>query len=492
MVFKIDETSEAPNVSNTSAKPTEPTIRVSARPNKGQRTTGPHAAHLAKRTDDDEPDSYEAAITHPTHGKQWEQATKEEYDSIVKSGTWELVPRPADRDTVSCKWVFKAKKNEEGTIVRFKARLVARGFTQVYGVDYMDTFAPVAKMASLRILLAIAAFEDLEIHQMDVVTAFLAGKLDVEVYMEQPEGYKQRGNKDLVCKLLNSLYGVKQSARVWNQRLRKYLKRIGFKQLESDHCVYINSTGVIIAIWVDDLIIFSKDPTAMNTIKQQLRDEFEMKDQGELRYFLGILVHRDRARRIIRIDQKGYIEMILKRFNMENSNPVSTPMATGTKLLKATTEDEIIPAKGYQSLVGSQMYAMLCTRPDLGFAIPQRSQFGANPTSTHEAVAKRIMRYLNGTMDLGITYDGSTESTNKSTDNSESERSELVLEGYSDADFPAGEDRKSFSGCVHARKRHCLVEFKETTHGRPFNYGSGVHRPRTSGKRVNLDPTASR
>jgi hypothetical protein len=143
----------------------------------------PHVANFAK-TVDDEPDSYEAAITHPTHGKQWEPALQEEYDSIIKSGTWELVPRPTNRDTVSWKWVFKAKKNEEGTIIRFKARLVVRGFTQVYGVDYMDTFAPVAKMASLWILLAIAAFEDLEIHQMDVITAFLAGKLDVEVYME--------------------------------------------------------------------------------------------------------------------------------------------------------------------------------------------------------------------------------------------------------------------------------------------------------------------
>jgi len=234
---------------------------------------------------------------------------------------------------------------------------------------------------------------------------------------------------------------LKQSSRIWNRRLHNYLKKIGFKQLESDHCVYINYTsGIILAIWVDDLIIFSKDMATMDEIKRQMRQEFEMKDQGELRYFLGILVERDRARRTIRIDQKGYIDMILKRFNMENSNPVSTPIATGTKLIKATADDEIIETKGYQSLVGSQMYAMLCTRADLAFAISQISQFGAAPTSTHESVAKRVMRYLNGTSDLGITFDGKVGGN--------AEGANLVLEGYSDADFAAGEDRKSISGYV--------------------------------------------
>jgi hypothetical protein len=200
-----------------------------------------------------------------------------------------------------------------------KSRLVARGFTQVYGVDYLDTFAPVAKLATIRALFAISAVEDLEMDQMDVVAAFLASELDEYMYMEQPEGFERYGKDGelLVCLVRKSLYGFKQSARLWNRKLREFLKRIGFYQLHSDHCVYINKdTGVILAMWVDDLIIFGKSRVQVDKMKDQLRSEFEMKDLGPLRYFVGILVQRDRERRTLRIDQSGYIDMILQRFDM--------------------------------------------------------------------------------------------------------------------------------------------------------------------------------
>jgi Reverse transcriptase (RNA-dependent DNA polymerase) len=152
----------------------------------------------------------------------------------------------------------------------------------------------------------------------------------------------------LVCLVRKSLYGFKQSARLWNRKLRRFLKKIGFYQLHSDHCVYINKdTGVILAMWVDDLIIFGKDRMEVDKMKDQMRSEFEMKDLGPLRYFVGILVQRDRERRTLRIDQSGYIDMILQRFDMENSTPVATPIATGTKLVKATDNDEVIDAKPY-------------------------------------------------------------------------------------------------------------------------------------------------
>jgi len=419
---------------------TPPPSRVSERRGKGQHTPryGETVAKMAQTSnpdDEEEPTTFREATTHPTRAKEWEKAIMDEYNSIMRNNTWRLVPRPANRQVVSCKWVFKHKKDQFGRITRLKARLVARGFSQIYGVDYLDTYAPVAKLASIRILFAIAASLDLEIHQMDVVTAFLANALHEEIYMEQPEGFIDDGQDlDMVCELGKSLYGLKQSARLWNQKLDRYLRKIGYTQTNTDHCVYVNKdTGVIVAMWVDDLIIFGKDSVGVDLLKLQLRMKFEMKDMGELRYFLGIQVHRDRKKKLLQILQRGYVSMILERFGMQNSTPVSTPMATGTKLTKTTEDSDTADQKQYQSNVGSQMYAMLCTRPDLAFTISQISQFSSNPSTIHESAAKRALRYLNGTRNFGITFDGNRG---------------LVLEGYSDADWGAGEDRKSISGYV--------------------------------------------
>jgi hypothetical protein len=187
---------------------------------------------------------------------------------------------------------------------------------------------------------------------------------------------------------------------------------------------------VIIAIWVDDLIIFGKGMDGINKLKVKLNEELEMKDLGELHYFLGIQVHRNRKERQLSINQTGYINSILERFEMTNSKPMSTPIAIGTKLKKATTNDYLVDQKRYQSIVGSEMYPMLCTRPDIAYAISQVSQFNSVPTTEHEIVAKRILRYFNGTKDLGIRFDGA---------------SGLRLEAYSDSDWGASEDRRSIS-----------------------------------------------
>lgn len=415
--------------------PPPPPQRVSQRAGKGQHTPrfGDATAKLATANPDEEeePTSYQEAINHPTRAKQWEEAFMEEYFSLMRNNTWVLVHRPANRQIVTCRWVLKHKRDQFARITRLKARLVARGFSQIYGIDYLDTYAPVAKLASIRILFAIAAAFDLELHQMDVVTAFLANKLDEEIYMEQPEGFTN--GEDMVCKLGRSIYGLKQSARLWNRKLDRYLKKIGFRQSHSDHCVYINNeTNVIIAIWVDDLILFGKNMDGINELKRLLKGEFEMKDMGELQYFLGIQVHRNRKIRQLQIHQHGYVNMILKRFGMEDSSPAPTPTATGTKLVKLTGESTV-DQKQYQSNIGSQMYGMLCTRPDLAYTISQISQFSTNPSTIHESAAKRSLRYMNGTRNFGVTYDGTQG---------------LVLEGYSDADWGAGEDRKSISGYV--------------------------------------------
>src|SRR5271154_501924 len=248
--------------STTMDEPQEPapggsTQRTSARPNKGTTTSKKFAhedfdkkpgrvrmAKIARNVDpndEDEPATVKEAINHPERGKQWEKAIQNEVNSHLKNHTWDIVPCPRNRQVVSNKFAFKHKKNEVARIVRLKARLVARGFSQIYGIDYLDTYAPVVKLASIRILLAIAAIFGLEIHQMDVVTAFLAGELEEEIYMEQPEGF-EIGTKedDLFCRLRKSIYGLKQAPRIWNQKIRRFLKSMGFDQTTSDPCVYVN------------------------------------------------------------------------------------------------------------------------------------------------------------------------------------------------------------------------------------------------------------
>ncbi|TMC14556.1 MAG: DDE-type integrase/transposase/recombinase, partial [Chloroflexi bacterium] len=387
-----------------------------------------------------EPRTFTEAINHPIYGRQWYDAIKSEIQSLLKNKTWILTELPKGRQAISNKWTFKAKLDELGNIIRFKARLVARGFSQVFGVDYLDTFAPVAKLAAIRILLAIATVEDLEVHQMDVVTAFLIPDLKEEIYMQLPEGLLKMledelnlempsGDGEIVCKLEKGLYGLKQAARLWNLRLQKYLLSLGFKQSVCDPCIYINNkTGIIIAIWVDDLIVLGKDLDSINKIKAELRNEFEMKDLGELKYFLGMQVTRDRVQRRLHLSQEGYTREILNRFGMQDSKPVSTPIATGTALQKSISTDCLVDQKDYQRMVGSQMYSMLCTRPDTAYAVSQISQHNATPNTTHSSTAKRAFRYLNATSSMGITYSGSEG---------------LKLKAYSDADFAASEGRKS-------------------------------------------------
>jgi hypothetical protein len=383
-----------------------------------------------------EPRTYLEAINHPLYGKEWELAIKEEYDSLMRNSAWELVEAPPGRNIVTCKWVFKAKRDAEGRVVRFKARLVARGFTQAYGIDYLETYAPVAKLTTYRVIFALAALEQWEIHGMDVITAFLLGKLDEEIYMAQPEGFERRGMKGkMVCRLLRSLYGLKQASRVWNIQLHEFLIKIGFKRSNADTCLYVNSDlGIIIAIWVDDILIAGKNSQNIAKVKKQLAGEFSMKDLGQLKHFLGMRVTRTADG--ISIDQSTYVKDILSRFGMEDSKAVSTPMPTGTKLIKSdvnSARNEIQPL--YQSIVGSLMYAMLCTRPDIAYTVQQLSQFASDPSDVHLQAAKRILRYLQGSQNTHLMYKRDNGTTS-------------IIQGYSDADFAAGEDRKSISGYI--------------------------------------------
>jgi hypothetical protein len=213
--------------------------------------------------------------------EKWHRAMQEEYDSIMKNGTWTLVELPNGRKPVSCKWIFKVKYSSTGEVDRYKARLVARGFTQKHGIDYTETFAPVAKFTSIRCLMAIAAKDDMEIHQMDVKTAYLNGDLNEEIYMVQPEGFEQVGGETLVCKLNKSLYGLKQAGRMWYFKIDETFKELGFKRSDADHSIYVRITGdtkVYIALYVDDLIVVCNDLEVLEDLKKGLSKRYDMNE----------------------------------------------------------------------------------------------------------------------------------------------------------------------------------------------------------------------
>ncbi|KXJ71076.1 hypothetical protein RP20_CCG021563 [Aedes albopictus] len=235
---------------------------------------------------------------------EWQIAVQDEMDSLTRNGTWTLTQLPAGRKPISCKWVFKVKPGAKGEPNRLKARLVARGFTQRYGYDYTETYAPVARLNTLRAVLAVANQQQLLVHQMDVRTAFLNGKLDEEIFMVQPEGFQQ--GRDLVCRLNRSIYGLKQASRAWNKRFHQFVTSIGFRRSDNDPCLYIRSVGqekVFLVLYVDDMLIIGPNLKVIQIVKKLLSKEFEMVDLGAVSSFLGMHIERDISGRIMRIDQ---------------------------------------------------------------------------------------------------------------------------------------------------------------------------------------------
>ena len=265
--------------------------------------------------------------------------------------------------------MFKLKHAADGTVERFKARLVAKGYAQKCGIDYDETFSPVVRFCSIRLLLAFAVQNDLLIHQMDVETAFLNGKLDEEIYMQQPEGYVKPGEEHLVCKLEKSLYGLKQSSRCWNKAFRECVK-IGFTQASADPCVFIRKedTLTIIAVHVDDLMILAKNISEMESLKGSLKLQFKMEDMGQLHYYVGVCIVQDKENKQVFLHQGQYIEKMLKTFGQTEAKPVSTPADLNVKLQKEDGDSRPVDAISYQSIVGSLLYAAIATRPDIAQA----------------------------------------------------------------------------------------------------------------------------
>jgi Reverse transcriptase (RNA-dependent DNA polymerase) len=258
---------------------------------------------------------------------EWREVFKYEIDALAKNGTWMLVELPAGWKAMKSKWVFKHKADGH-----FRARLVAKGFTQIFGIDYDETFSPVARFESLRLLLALAALEDWEIHQMDMKSTFLNGLLDKEIYMEQPQGFKDPNHPDKVCLLKRAIYELKQASRAWNLQFHGVLVDLGFTHTHSDAGVYHRQDDggtIIIILYVDDITIIGDNLKSVTKLKSTLSSRYEMTDLGELESYLGVHIKQDRSAKRLKIDQTRYVLEIVNRFRLSDTSPAHTPLPSG-------------------------------------------------------------------------------------------------------------------------------------------------------------------
>ena len=417
----------------------EPSVQVNDIPRRSTRISRPpdrYGDYVYVADEISEPKSAFEALSGP-ESDMWKNSMQREYDSILSMDVWDLVSPPVNRKIVPCKWVFKKKTDSDGNVIQYKSRLVAQGFSQVPGLDYAETFSPVARFESVRTLTAMAVKFGLKLHHMDVSSAFLNGDLEEEIYMKQPPCFEKNGFSHLVCKLKKSIYGLKQSPRCWNSSLHSYLLCIGFTQSLYDPCVYTQMCGdqlKIIAVYVDDLIICCKSLQHITDMKDKLSSRYNMKDLGDLNYFLGVKIVLDYKKGLVSLLQTSYVEKILERFGMSQSKPVKTPYEISTQLTSASEGEKLYPnLTEYQAAVGALIYLTTHTRPDIAFAVGQVSRFCNKPSETHWSAVKRIFRYLSGTKHFGLLY----------------QCCEDDLIGYSDADWAGNrEDRRSTSGFV--------------------------------------------
>ena len=338
----------------------------------------------------------------------WTEAIHREYQSLEANGTWELVDLPKGRKAIDSKWVFALKRDVNGNIERYKARLVARGFKQEEGVDYFETFSPVARTSSIRIILALVAMYDYELAQADAITAFLNSSLDEKLYMKQPEGFEAKGKEDKVCLLVKSIYGLKQAGRNWYLQLCDHLHSLGFESNISDICVWVQFTDngpIILATIVDDLIIAARTLKMTEDVILGLEKLFKLRRIDKIEKFVGLEIIRDRPNRKIFLGQQRYALEVLDRFDMTKCKPVSTPMDANQLRLyhgDGTPTDK----REYLKAIGSLLYLATGTRPDLAYAVGLLSRYVAEPNHHHNAGVKRVLRYLKGTMDTMLTLGG--------------------------------------------------------------------------------------
>lgn len=375
-----------------------------------------------------EPTCVSTAIKDPN----WRMAMSEEFNSLLRHGTWELVPSSLAKNIIGCKWVFRLKRKPDGSIDKYKARLVAKGFHQRPGLDYMETFSPVVKPVTIRSVLSIALMHNWQIRQLDVSNAFLHGSLSEVVFMHQPPGFVDPMYPSHVCRLLKTIYGLRQASREWHLALRAALIELGFIQSKSDTALFLyhhGSVHLFLLVYVDDILFTGSDNKLIVTIIAKLSESFALKDLGQLSYFLGIEVMH--CKEGLFLSQHKYISDILHRHHMEGAKSLSTPMASVEWKGQSTAPpcDE----KLYRRAIGELQY-LAFTRSDIAFAVNRLAQFVSKPTEEHWIAVKRVLRYLKGTIAHGLLL----------------KRQPLnILRAYSDADWAGNPtDRSSTSAFV--------------------------------------------
>ena len=374
-----------------------------------------------------EPKKIDQAISDPS----WVAAMQEELSEFRRNKVWNLVPRPANKTVIGTKWIYRNKLDENGTVTRNKARLVAQGYRQEEGIDYDETFAPVARLEAIRLFLAYAAHKDFKVFQMDVKSAFLNGKLNEEVYVEQPPGFADSQHPNYVFKLEKALYGLKQAPRAWYDTLSKYLLKEKFVRGKIDQTLFIRKKvghTILAQIYVDDIIFGSTNPNLCTRFGKRMEKEYHMSLMGELTYFLGLQVKQtDKG---IFICQSKYVKDMLNKFDMNNCSAMKTPMAPPLTLNKDSA-GKSVNITNYRGMIGSLLY-LTASRPDIMYATCLCARYQADPKESHLVAVKRIFRYLKGTPKLGLWYP---------------KGSGFDLIGYSDSDFAGCKiDRKSTTG----------------------------------------------
>ena len=400
---------------------------------------------LAALEEGEEPNHYRDAILLSDEAPKWMVACKKEYDSLIKAGTWKLVLLPPNRSLIESRWTFKIKPGTKTREKIYKARFVAKGFSQVPGVDYNEAelFAPVVKHDSLRLLLAITAALDLELFQLDVKTAFLYGDLDEELYLQQPEGFIQKGKEKYVCRLLRPLYGLKQAPRKWNEKFDHFLTLFGLVRSAADPCIYYYigedpDDLAILGLWVDDGILATKTKRRALQIIAYLETHFEM-TSGEAENFIGLEIVRNREQRKLYVHQSSYIQTLLDRFRMTGCNPVSVPADPSSHLTLMDCPNKSgkisIDSTVYRAAVGGLLYVARMTRPELMYAITAASRYCQDPGKPHWEAVKRCLAYLAGTIDYGLCFSGNPPIN--------------LLAAYTDSNYAACPDtRRSTSGIL--------------------------------------------
>ncbi|KAK1561349.1 hypothetical protein QYE76_037225 [Lolium multiflorum] len=358
---------------------------------------------------------------------------EQEYQALLRNETWTLVPPPPRVNVIDSKWVFKVKKHSDGTIERYKARLVARGFRQRYGLDYEDTFSPVVKPTTIRLLLSIAVTRGWFLRQLDVQNAFLHGLLEEEVYMRQPPGFSDPDRPDHICRLTKALYGLKQAPRAWHARLATALRAHGFTLSAADSSLFLlqkTAVTMYLLVYVDDIILVSSSQFAATALIRSLGADFAVKDLGQLHYFLGVEVASRGAGLVM--TQKKYSLDLLQRAGMLKCKTTTTPMSSTDKI--TAVDGELLSSEDatvYRSIVGGLQYLMI-TRPDISYAVNRVCQYLQTPRDTHWSAVKRILRYVRLTVSYGLSIRPTPYG---------------VLSAYSDADWAGSpDDRRSTGG----------------------------------------------